>query len=250
MLENRRNRAEVYSKAEYWNAKAATLTGNAVSMWPNNHLNECYHAEILRSFTACLPDLKGLRLLEVGSGTGRLARHFAAHGAEVTGIDFAERAVALARSRGEGRNPTYRVESIHDLADEERYDVIVTWGCLVMACRDRVEVLGALKRMRAALRPEGVMVLMEPMHTGFLRRVLRMSPRKFVETAEEAGLAASRVKHLHFWPARLVLAYVQWPRLITQMLHDWGEDLMNGPAGGERFGDYQIYRFRRYSDRE
>lgn len=247
ILQNRRNRAEVYSKAEYWNGKAAKLEGKAASMWPNNHLNELYHAEIISAFDAHLPDLKDRRLLEVGSGTGRLSRHFASLGAAVTGIDFAERAVAIARSHTSGSNPTYRVQSIHDLEDRDCYDAVVTWGCLVMACRNRDDVLDALERMRAALKAQGLMVLMEPMHTGFLSRVLRMSPGEFVETAGEAKLVVERVQHLHFWPARLALAYVQWPRAFTRALHDRGERVMNGAFAGKRLGDYQIYRLRRRS---
>ena len=105
MIRNRRARAAIYSQPDYWNRKADELTGKAASMWPNNHLNELYHAEILAVLDRSLPDPRGWRILEVGSGTGRLARYLAAKGARVTGIDFAERAVAVARARSFRRQP-------------------------------------------------------------------------------------------------------------------------------------------------
>lgn len=245
MVADRLNRAEVYSQASYWNGKAAALEGKAASMWRNNALNERYHREMLRLLDEELPSLAGVELLEVGSGTGRLSTHFAAAGARVTGIDFADKAVAIARAAVRDGNPEYRVESVFDLAEESRYDVVVTWGSLVFACRDRSQVRRALERMRIALRPGGLMVLMEPMHTGVLSRVLRMSPREFIRCARDAGLECDGVRHLHFWPVRLLLAYVEWPGWLTRGIHDAGEGFMKTVLRRSMGGDYQVYRLRR-----
>jgi len=39
MIWQRKNRKQIYSTANYWDSKASELAGDAVSMWPNNHLN-------------------------------------------------------------------------------------------------------------------------------------------------------------------------------------------------------------------
>jgi 2-polyprenyl-3-methyl-5-hydroxy-6-metoxy-1,4-benzoquinol methylase len=95
MLRNRRMRESIYTTADYWDAKAIEHEGDAVSMWPNNHLN--------------LPQLQRVRVLDVGCGTGRISRWLAAQGATVVGIDFSARSVEIARRLSEGDNPTYRV---------------------------------------------------------------------------------------------------------------------------------------------
>jgi len=53
------------------------------------------HSDLL----ALLPEMDGRRVLDLGCGTGQLARHLATLGAaEVVGLDVSERMLALARA--------------------------------------------------------------------------------------------------------------------------------------------------------
>lgn len=59
-------------------------------------------------------DLRGMRVLDLGSGTGRNALYFAKEGAQVVGLEFAPTALALARAYAEEcKIPIdYRLQSI------------------------------------------------------------------------------------------------------------------------------------------
>jgi SAM-dependent methyltransferase len=243
MLVNRLRRAEVYSKAEYWDQKAEELDGHSVSMWPNNHLNELYHTEQMAVIDRLLPDLAGRRVLDVGCGTGRMARYAASRRAVVTGIDFAARAIEIARRASQGANPTYAVQSIFAIEDREQYDLVLSWGSVAVACQSAAELTDALSRLCRSLRPGGEILLLEPVHRGFLHRVLDMDIAAFTEHMATVGFEVREVIDMHFWPARLALAYLQVPRAITRRVYGAGQRLMSDLFPGA--GDYKaIYGVR------
>jgi len=208
MWRNRQRRTEVYSAPEFWDAKAKDLAGAAVSMWPNNNLNRLYHEEQLRQLESFLPNVKGLQVLDLGCGTGRMSRYLAERGAQVLGVDFSAKAIEIARSLSSGDNPRYRVQSLFDLDDHKTFDVAITWCCLTMACKSRVELQAALTRIREALRPGGTLALLEPIHRGFMHRVLDMDSTEFCKAMREVGFEVGQVRQMHFWPARLGLAFI------------------------------------------
>lgn len=238
MLRNRAQREQLYSTAEYWDSKAQELEGDAVSMWPNNHLNRLYHNEQMRLVESALPDLQGKTVLDVGCGTGRLARFLARRGARVTGIDFSAKAIALAQKAATGSNPTYRVQSVFDLEDQAAYDLIFSWGCIVMAATNREQLLAALKGLRLSLKSGGQALLLEPVHQGFVHRVLNMDIEEFRQVMREAGFTVRWVRQMHFWPMRFALAFVRWPAFITTPCYHIGQVLMKLP-GLSSMGDYK-----------
>jgi SAM-dependent methyltransferase len=69
------------------------------------------------AFLAALPDVRGLRVIDVGCGEGSNTRLIAERGAIVTGIDIAEHFIAHARDaeRAEPRGITYDVASAVEL---------------------------------------------------------------------------------------------------------------------------------------
>ncbi len=238
MLRNRKNREKLYCTAEYWDSKATEHEGDAVSMWTNNYLNYYYHREQLSLFEQYLPHLKEARVLDVGCGTGRISRYLAECGAIVHGIDFSEKAIAIARKHSPTGNPNYRVQSVFDLEDENCYDILVSWGSITVACKDRTELLNVMPRLRKALKPNGRVLFLEPVHKGFLHRVLNMSINEFGEVMSEAGFEVKKIEHLHFWPVRLVLAYITWPSFITAGGYYMGEGIMK-LIKRKAFGDYK-----------
>lgn len=246
--QDRRNRAEVYSTASYWDRKARELQGEAVSMWPNNALNGLYHREQVELLDRVLGDPTGASILDVGCGTGRMSRHLAARGATVTGIDFAAEAVALARAASAGDNPMYRVQSLFDLQDDGVHDVVISWGTIAIACRTRDDLDAALTRLHRALKPGGRMILLEPVHRGFVQRVLPLDAGSFAAAMEGVGLTVEEVVEMHFWPARFALAYVAWPPALTRVGYRIGQLLLTVP-GLRHLGDYKAFVARRL-DRE
>lgn len=238
MLRNRLRRAEIYCRPEYWNAKAETYAGHAISMWPNNNLNQHYVLEQERVLHKLLPDVADHDVLDVGCGTGRISRLLATWGARIVGFDFSEKSVAVARELSPGENPSYRVQSVFELDDVEQFDIALCWGVLTVACRTRDDLAQALRRIRASLRPNGTAAFLEPIHRGFLSRVLNLNLREFCEVLTESGFTVRHVEQMHFWPTRLMLAYVPWPRLITSPIYHLGQFLMRLP-GLRQLGDYK-----------
>jgi 2-polyprenyl-3-methyl-5-hydroxy-6-metoxy-1,4-benzoquinol methylase len=241
MLDQRRQREDLYSTAAYWNSKAQHLEGHAVSMWPNNYLNGHYHREQMTYLAHYWNNARGKYMLDLGCGTGRLSRAFAESGARVLGIDFAAAAIDVARKLSEGDNPSYKVQSVFDLEENACFDLVFVWGVLTVACKNRQELLRAVTRIHRSIKPGGKLLLMEPIHRGFLHRVLDMNIGEFLEVMRQAGFKIEDVTHLHFWPARLALAYFRWPKLITTPGYYIGQWIMR-LFGNKAFGDYKAVR--------
>jgi SAM-dependent methyltransferase len=110
------------------------------------------HADLL----ALLPEVDGRRVLDLGCGTGQLARYLATIGAaEVAGVDVSERMLALARAEWAHPRVTYRREAVEKVAfPPARFDVVVS--SLVFHYVDDYRAL--VLRIAGWLAPGGVLV--------------------------------------------------------------------------------------------
>lgn len=241
MLKNRAQREKLYSTAEYWDAKAHEYEGDAICMWPNNALNALYHKERLALIADASGPLAGRKVLDVGCGTGKLTRLFAEQGAHVSGIDFSSEAIAIAQREAPSGHPHFRKLSIFDLCDENEYDLIFSWSCLAMAATNRSELLRAMRALRRAAKPGAKALLIEPVHRGFVHRVLNMAVPEFCEVMREAGFQVDSVQQMSFWPMRFALAYVSWPNFITKPCYLAGQLLMKLPIL-DQMGDYKAIK--------
>jgi SAM-dependent methyltransferase len=93
--------------------------------------------------------LPGQRILDLGTGTGLLARHFASHGARVAGIDPAEAQIDMARAaaRRESVDVDFRVAAAEALPfDADTFDLVTACQCWWYFDTERVlpEVLRVL----------------------------------------------------------------------------------------------------------
>jgi magnesium-protoporphyrin O-methyltransferase len=102
-------------------------------------------------------DMRGLRLLDAGCGTGALAMEAAARGAEVVAIDLSPTLVQLARERHQSLPVQGRSGSIHftsgDMLDESlgHFDHVVAMDSLIHY--DTPDIVAALERL--SLRTRG-----------------------------------------------------------------------------------------------
>lgn len=73
------------------------------------------------------------RALDIGCGSGQFSIFLARHGWDVVGIDFAPRAVAMARKRIEGFEHKIRIEQAdvtRPWGEDERFQLVMDIGCL------------------------------------------------------------------------------------------------------------------------
>ncbi len=100
----------------------------------------------------------GDRVLDIACGNGQFARRLAALGAYVTAIDFAEKFIDIARSRG-GQNIDYQVADVTCDADLARlaglsFDAVVC----TMALMDMADIDGLARHLPSLLKAGGVFV--------------------------------------------------------------------------------------------
>lgn len=102
-------------------------------------------------------EIEGSRCLDVGCGGGILSEALALRGAEVTGIDLAEKPLAIARAHADstGAQVNYRLSAAEDLLPDEaeHYDLVTCLellehvpdpGLLVKTCADLTRPGGQL----------------------------------------------------------------------------------------------------------
>jgi ubiquinone/menaquinone biosynthesis C-methylase UbiE len=116
---------------------------------------------------ALLGDVRGLRVLDVGCGTGRHAIRLAGAGAVVHAIDFSAAMLEQARRKSGADRVTFHV---HDLAtplpfDAARFDRVVC-GLVV----DHIADLGGLFREMARVCKPGGFVVVSVMHPAMMLR--------------------------------------------------------------------------------
>jgi 2-polyprenyl-3-methyl-5-hydroxy-6-metoxy-1,4-benzoquinol methylase len=108
-----------------------------------------------RAVEALIGDVAGQRICDLACGQGRVARHLAAQGATVVGIDLSAKLLAIAR-RHEKAAPQ-GIEYIH--ADVQRLDgaALDPFDGVVcsMALMDIPDLTGAARSVASLLQPEG-----------------------------------------------------------------------------------------------
>jgi len=100
-------------------------------------------------------DVRGLEVLDAGCGTGYLSNILSERGARVTGIDFSESMIAIARATYPAVE--FRVDScskLRTIGDEHFHMVIANYVLM-----DTPDLDGAMAAFNRVLKPAGVAVL-------------------------------------------------------------------------------------------
>ncbi|WP_029353655.1 bifunctional 2-polyprenyl-6-hydroxyphenol methylase/3-demethylubiquinol 3-O-methyltransferase UbiG [Bosea sp. 117] len=141
--------------AEWWNPRGKMSVLHRFNPVRLAYLREKLIAHFGRDARAIRP-LEGLRLIDIGCGGGLLSEPLARMGAEVVGIDPAERNVGVARTHAEqsGVEIDYRATTAEAMADAgERFDVV-----LAMEVVEHVADVGLfIRRAAEMVKPGGLM---------------------------------------------------------------------------------------------
>ena len=98
LFKERRTRGALYGASSYWDSRASARQGMARSLWPSNVYNALWDERQRELIARTLGDVTGRKMLDVGSGTGRVTRWLAEQrGARgVVGVDFSQTTVEAA----------------------------------------------------------------------------------------------------------------------------------------------------------
>jgi 2-polyprenyl-3-methyl-5-hydroxy-6-metoxy-1,4-benzoquinol methylase len=139
------------------------------------------------------PSLAGLRILDIGCGTGNLARELAAEGAFVTGIDPGVEAIRTAASAAQASFLEGVAEAL-PLGDAT-FDICAMVNALHHV--PEIAMQDALREAGRVVKPDGVVIIVEPSTTGNFFSALRLiedetvvrhAAQRAIETAIGAGM--------------------------------------------------------------
>lgn len=252
LFKERKTRDALYHAADYWDARASARDGLARSIWPSNVFNEYWDLRQRELIIRTLGDVRGRRVADVGCGTGRMTRFFAAAGArEVVGVDFSPSTVVSAREESQRVAPGAKVEfAVGDVVagldslGVGSFDDAVVLGCFSVACRDLGSLEKAMKNVARIVRPGGRVLIMEPIHRSpLLRRVLPLGLEDWISAANRAGLLLSGADRMGFAPVRLVMSVRDLPRAVVGTAFRAGEWLLDKAPYLAPLSDYKLLLF-------
>ncbi len=186
-----------------------------------------------------LPDVRGMRVLDFGSGQGELSVAMAQRGAIVTGIDIGTELVELASKLAEINNVDceFIVGSIHELPFEDgTYDCVVGVGIL-----HHLPELAASRSFAEAhrvLRPGGLALFVEPLENSRVFDLLQSlipvgSPgdsqyrpsilqrtkwKAFLQTLDERQLTDAELKRAAVQFTAMHTRYHGWLARLTRII--------------------------------
>ncbi|MBM3944013.1 MAG: class I SAM-dependent methyltransferase [SAR202 cluster bacterium] len=107
-------------------------------------------------FLGLLPDVKGLRVLDLGCGAGQLSRYLAEQGAaSVVGVDLSEKMLELARAKWAHPRVTYQRDALETASfPNGSFDLVVS----SLAFHYVEDYVGLVRRIAGWLRPGGALV--------------------------------------------------------------------------------------------
>ncbi|MDW8299313.1 MAG: class I SAM-dependent methyltransferase, partial [Anaerolineae bacterium] len=159
--------ALIAAEAAVWSAAARDLAAKWRPDWADMRRTRHYAVVDGRHIKQLLRLVQPeWQVLEIGCWSGWLSLEMARRGAHVDGIDVAAEALKLAQTYAAEHAPRgsvrYRLADInYEPLPQNHYDLVVAVGVL----HHLAEVRAVLERVRAALKPNGLLFVIDPLDT-------------------------------------------------------------------------------------
>lgn len=152
-----------YEPAKFWDERARTAGHTG---WANEVVYRYDQPLRLRAVLSCLrrlhPVLDGVRILDVGCGTGDFVIELARRGATVVGIDISPTVVATAQARcADLPRVTLKATGINEFSAPPNSFDLVTSITVLQHLTDSSQLAQVVQRLCAVLRPGGHLLLLE-----------------------------------------------------------------------------------------
>jgi SAM-dependent methyltransferase len=173
--------------------------------------------DIASEISTLVPDVRGLKIIEIGAGTGRTSIELARSGAQVTILDISEKSLELARKFAEKADKDTRRRLRYVLADAlnpgikpASFDILFHQG-LLEHFRDPFPLLRANRRL---LKPGGLIVVDVPQtfHVYTILKHIQMLFGHWFAGWERQFTPASLARLLRSVGFEPVHAYGDWAR--------------------------------------
>lgn len=145
------------------------------------------------------------RILDFGSGAGRLTQALAGHGTEVTGVDISAPMIEMARSLDKTDNCEFVLNSRPDLSlfDDDTFDLV--YSSLVLQHMPEDVGIAFLEEMCRILRPGGALVIqvVSTPTLSFKGMAFRFAPRRLLRWAQTHLLKYPAPMHMQGVPDKV-----------------------------------------------
>lgn len=156
--------------------------------------------------------LKGTEALDIGCGSGILARALLDLGLSVTGVDPSEDSCAAAEKLCGGRGSFLRLRAEEAGKLGRQYDCVILSEVLEHLPDDRQ----ALATAAALLKPGGILVITVPLHRSYWSEIdeadghcRRYEPRELTALLGQAGLRTLETRKFHWLYYHTLHAYLR-----------------------------------------
>ncbi|MEY6549888.1 methyltransferase domain-containing protein [Bacillus cereus] len=136
------------------------------NLWKNNQYSDWDEGAqtVYEVLAKEIQSFQNKKILEAGSGTGRISLRLAMEGANTTLVDFSEVAIKQAKERFSTSNidADFIVSDIMNMASipDNTYDVV--WNAGVLEHFDIAQQLQVLQEMKRILKPNGLLITINP----------------------------------------------------------------------------------------